>query len=292
MGSARSHWMLRWFRRRHEPTQPDQRPSPSHDGDAEQAYIREAERRRLRRLLQQQAELQYDREQALEAQKPSNRWTVRAAELEAAIAQVEADIKQWDQPQRVPSPPPELPPVPIQLIACDTTAPATLTLAIGTIACTWHEAIDWAERGHQLAPAQLVRDEVDLTPLFPTELTEDQRTTLSERLLTSLDLLATAMLQAIREQQPIDLPTLSSLVRPCPVCGGWRDLHDHCPTCLTRERHRQQLVSELRRLRKERDAVLSDMARTRDRLPIIERQLREIEADIAALQAKGVTLEN
>lgn len=284
--------MLRWFRRRHESTRPDQRPPSPQDGNIDQAYIREAERRRLRRLLQQQAELQYDREQALEAQKPSNRWTARVAELEAAIAQTEADIKQWDQPQRASSPPPELPPVPIQLIACDATAPATLTLAIGAIACTWHEAIDWAERGHQLAPAQLVRDEVDLTPLFPTELTEDQRTTLRERLLASLDLLAAAVLRAIREQQAIVLPPLSSLVRPCPICGGWRDLHDHCSDCLTREWHRQQLVSELRRLRKERDAVLSDMARIRDRLPIIERQLHEVEADIAALQAKGVTLEH
>jgi hypothetical protein len=52
----------------------------------------------------------------------------------------------------------------------------------------------------------------------------------------------------------------------------------------------QQLILERNRLRRERDEVFRDWQRARDRLPIIQRQLAEVEADIRQLEEKGVRL--
>ncbi|MFN3337411.1 MAG: hypothetical protein ACK42I_07925, partial [Thermomicrobium sp.] len=82
--------------------------------DSASSSVRQAERRRLARLLERRAALQYDLAQAEQALLPENRWTERIRELGAALAELEAELTHLEvSPVRTPEPP--LPAVAVQV---------------------------------------------------------------------------------------------------------------------------------------------------------------------------------
>ncbi len=256
--------------------------------DSALSTVREAERRRLARLLERRAALQYDLAQAEQALLAENRWTERIRELDAALAQVEAELAQLEgSPVRTPEP--ALPAIAVEVTVAAEAQPATISVAIDGMTFRWVEEVDWAERGHQLAPARLRRMEGDEAVLLAEVGYGRPREELRETLAASLELLAADALAAARREGVVWVPlTLADLARPCDRCGSWRDIRGRCPSCTARDWQRQQLLLERNQLRHERDAVYRDWQRTRDRLPVVRRQLAEIEADIRALEAKGV----
>uniref|UniRef100_A0A831TED9 Uncharacterized protein n=1 Tax=Thermorudis peleae TaxID=1382356 RepID=A0A831TED9_9BACT len=279
---------MAWWRLRRRAV-PEHSPSAAGTTGQEtaQPYIREAEQRRLLRLLKRRAELAYDLEQSEQALQPVNRWTERLDELSAAIAQAEADLDALKPPAPRDLPPP-LPPIPIEVISASSGPPAQVAVRIDTETFAWREEVDWSERGHQLAPSRLLRHRGDPASVAPASLPEHLREQLIERLSASLDQLAEDLLGTVSAAEPLPSLTLADLARPCPSCGGWQDQRGRCPVCVGLAWRRQQLQADVRRLRTERDATLADLQRARDRLPVIRRQLAEVEADIAALRAKGV----
>lgn len=258
--------------------------------DSASSYVREAERRRLARLLERRAALEYDLVQAEQALLPENRWAQRIRELEAALAEVETELTQLEvSPAQAPEP--ALPAVAVTVTVDAEAQPATVSLEIDGMTFRWVEEVDWAERGHQIAPARLRRVEGDVAALLAEVGYGRPREELLETLAASLELLAMDALAAARREGVVWVPlTLADLARPCDRCGGWRDVRGRCPTCTARDWQRQQLLLERNRLRQERDEVYRDWQRTRDRLPVVQRQLAEVEADIRALELKGVRL--
>lgn len=241
----------------------------------------------MARLLRRRDELRYDLSLSEQALRPENRWTERLRELDAAIGELEGRIAELD-PAPSPSPEPELPPVPVEVAVEPEETPATVTLTIAGMPLRWVEEIDWAERGHQLAPARLRRSEGEVAEVLRAVGYRMPSPALLETLAASLELVAADALSAARRERVWTPVALANLARPCDRCGGWRDVRGRCPTCAAREWERQQLLLERNRLRQERNEVFRDWQRARDRLPVIQRQLAEVEAEIRQLEAKGV----
>ena len=278
--------MRRWWRRDRDQ---DERPAADRPTNQPERPVREAERRRLARLYQRREELRYDLMLAEQARQPENRWTERLRELDAAIADLEEQRKALETAPPVLQPQP-LPPVPVEVRVDLQASPVTVELEISGVVLRWIEEVDWAERGHQIAPAQLRRVEDELEKVLAAVGYRDPSPELLATLAASADLVAADALETVRRRQVWTDIRLDDLARPCPACGGWRDLRDRCPTCAARAWRVQQLILERNRLRRERDEVFRDWQRARDRLPIIQRQLAEVEADIRQLEEKGVRL--
>ncbi len=277
--------MLRWWHRRR--AKPEAEPSGEAHEPVATPVVREAERRRLARLLRRREELSYDLALAEQALAEENRWTERVRELDSALAEVESQLAALEvAPRREAEP--GLPVVPVEVVVEPESSPVTVTLTVAGVSLRWVEEVDWAERGHQLAPARLRRVEGGAAAVLAAVGYPEPSATLVATLEASLDQLAADALAAVRQERHWTPVTLADLVRPCPHCGGWVDLRGRCPTCTALEWQRQQLSLERNRLRRERDEVLRDWQRMRDRLPVIRRQLAEVEADIRQLEAKGV----
>jgi hypothetical protein len=279
------------WRCRQGENQPEQPKKPS--GQPEQPteqrapYIRDAEVRSLRRLLQRRRDLEFDIEQALSAHQPVNRWTERVDQLNAAITQAQADLAAAT-PKHSGRPPLSLDETPIETVEVSPAERATVILRTGEHLLEYQEELDWAERGHQMALPQIYRIKGDVVALLPEPLEADERTRLVEHLRHSFATLANEVLERTIDDEPIRELTLADLARPCPDCGGWLDLKGRCPECTELDWQRQQIRADLSRLIKERNDVLRDMERLRERLPIIRRQLADVEGDIEELRRKGV----
>lgn len=271
-----------------EPDQP-KKPAgkPEEPTENRTAYIRDAEVRRLRRLLQRRRDLEFDIEQAGSARRPVNRWTERVDQLNAAIAQAQADLAAAT-PKHSDRPPLPLTETPIETVEVTQEEPATVALRIGESVLVYQEELDWAERGHQMALPQIYRSEGDVMPLLPPGLDTEERSRLVEHLRHSFATLANEVLERTIDEEPLRELTLADLARPCPDCGGWLDLKGRCPECTELDWQRQQIRADLSRLIKERNDVLREVERLRERLPIIHRQLADVEADIEELRRKGV----
>ena len=233
------------------------------------------------------AELARDIDQAGSARQPVNRWTERVDQLNAAIAQAQADLAAAT-PKPSGSPPLSLAETPIETVEVRPDEPATVVLRIGESVLEYQEELDWAERGHQMALPQIYRSAGDVIPLLPPALDADERTRLIEHLRHSFATLANDVLERTIDDEPRRELTLADLARPCPDCGGWLDLKGRCPECTELDWQRQQIRADLSRLIKERNDVLRELERLRERLPIIHRQIADVDADIEELRRKGV----
>lgn len=298
-------WIRNWLNRakqdqNQEPEQDREQPSQSggqtnqpppgaaSDEDHRQGFhIRDAERRQLRRLLRRQDDLTYDLERAEESLNEENQWTERIEQLNQAIEQAMAD-REAIEPAGDTSPRMQLDPVPVEIAELTEEEPATVTLRIGTTELAYREEIDWAERGHNVIMPELLRVSGDVEPLLPELDSVERIQELREHLLHSLSTYANQVLEhAAAGSEPPSI-TMASITRTCRACGGWLDQKNRCPICAELNWKRQEIDTDLRRLRKERDEVISDLERQQDRLPIIQRQLAETQADIDKLRAKGV----
>lgn len=249
--------------------------------------IRDAERRSLTRLLERRRNLQYDIARSETAFLPSNRWTGRLAELDDAIQQAGADLAAL-RPTPAVTPPLQLPEQPLEIVDVSPREPAAVRLRVGEAPFLYREELDWAERGHQLALPQLTLAEGEVERLVPAGIEGAERIRLASHLENGLAIVANEALERAVDGETPPGVTLADLARPCPACGGWRDVKGRCPACAALERRRDEIREALGRLIKERDDVGRELARARDRLPVFRRQLIDVEQDIEKLRAKGV----
>ena len=274
------------FWRRDRQQQPDQIGAKRHDGGSATIPIRDAERRRLSRLLTRRSNLEYDIADAETAFSPQNRWRERVEQLNDAVTQAEEDLEQL-RAQRGSTPHVELPATAIE-IDVQSTEPAQIALRVGTETFLFREELDWAERGHQVALPKLTQVSGDAGPLVPANLPDGVGELLESHLSNSFSIIAQEALRSTLDEESLPNLKLNDLVRPCEACGGWLDPLGRCPACTELNWQRQKINVALARLIDERNDVLADEERTRERLPVLRRQLQDVERDIEELRAKGV----
>ncbi len=273
-----------WRRDRHQ--DPDQSGSDQRQSGSATIPIRDAERRRLARLLTRHSNIEYDIAEAETAFMPRNRWTERLEQLNDAIGQAEEDLASL-RAERGATPDVELPATPIE-IDVESTDPAEIALRVGSAEFLFREELDWAERGHQLALPKLARVSGDALKLVPTGLNQSVKEQLASHLTNSLSIIANEALRHSLDEAALPDLTLADLVRPCDECGGWLDPLGRCPACVELNWKRQEIDAAAARLVDERNDVMADMERARERLPVLRRQYQDAEHDIEELRAKGV----
>ncbi len=254
-------------------------PAVRRTNDPNDPAVRERRRARLERHIR---DLRYDLDRAEQAQTDANRWTERVDGINQAIEQARQDIEtvMTVPPGWVPHP---LPAWPVVIESVQPNEPAEIRLRIGEVPFLYSEALDWAERGHQKAPPELRRAEGEIEHLMPETIPSDRRDELRDHLAHGLATLVTQVREDALDGKPIPSLTLADLASPCPTCGGWRDLKGRCPACQEREWQADHLRADIDRLIKERNDQLEELAKFRDRLPVLRRQLADSEAELAML---------
>jgi hypothetical protein len=250
------------------------RPAARRAAEPDDPQARERRRQRLERRIQ---DLRYDVGLAESATRSENRWTERIEQLNQAIEQAQCDA------QAALSAPPDqpgipLPPLPVIVERVEPGEPAEIVFRVGDETFRYAEDLDWAERGHQKAEAQLQRVEGDVDAIMPPTIPPERRAELREHLAHGLSTLADELRAAALDKRPLPAYTLADLARPCPECGGWRDLKGRCPACQQRQWQADHLRAEADRLLKERNDQFEEQRRWTERLPVLRRQLAEAEA--------------
>ncbi|HEX3723863.1 MAG TPA: hypothetical protein VHV31_13815 [Nitrolancea sp.] len=282
----RLNFWRRGNRPRTDPSSASQKTGPT-SPQSLTVPIRDAERRRLARLQTRRSNLEYDLSRAESAFLSHNRWTERVEQLDEAIQQANDDIAQLvPQPSDIPTV--RLPPTPIEITVVSIAEPAELILSISGEQLRYHEEVDWAERGHQLTLPTLVLYEGDVVPLVPPTLSPAERDLLADHLRNSFSIIANEALECATDGQELPSLTLADLTRACEQCGGWLDPKGRCPMCTRFEWQRNEIAEAAARLLDERNSTLAELDHTRERLPIIRRQIQEVDHDIAELRARGV----
>lgn len=248
-------------------------------GDPNDPAVRDRRRARLERRIN---DLRYDIGQAELARADSNRWTERVEGINQAIEQARRDVESvlTAPPGWTPQP---LPAWPVVVETVQPHEPAEVRLRVGEVPFHYSEALDWAERGHQKAPPELRRVDGEIDQLMPGSIPSERRAELRDHLAHGLATLVTQLRENALDGQPTPPLTLADLASPCPTCGGWRDLKGRCPACQEREWQADHLRAEIDRLIKERNDQLEELAKFRDRLPVLRRQLADSEAELATL---------
>lgn len=257
---------------RSQPRQPVQPRTPKVHDPATRARRRERLERRVR-------DLTYDIALAESALQRENRWNKRVEELDAAVEQARQDIKRLSEP-------PEdqtsitLPSWPVVIEHIRAEEPSEVRFRIGDVPFLYSEEIDWAERGHQRADLVLRHFEGDVTDLIPPDVPAERRDELAQHLSHSVSALAVLLRDNELEGRPQPELTLSDLAKPCPECGGWRDVRDRCLACQQREWQKQEINAEIQRLIDERDSQLNEVRRWQESLPVLRRQLENAEREL------------
>lgn len=235
--------------------------------------------RRRRRLEQRINNLRHDIAQAQSALEENNRWTKRAAELDAAIGQAREDLVTVQEPPPGKEPI-ALPATPIDIERVEAGPPSDVRVSIGDEAFRYSEEIDWSERGHQKSEFVLRRFAGNVERLIPEDIPADRREELREHLAHSVGALAEMLREHALEDKDLPALTLSDLATPCPKCHSWRDALDRCISCQRREWRAQEIRGEMERLLDERNSQLDEIARWRDALPVLRRQLDNARQEI------------
>lgn len=249
------------------------RRPPAAPPDAEAV---ERQRKRTERRVQ---DLRYDIAQAQAAASEPNRWTERIDQITQAIDQARRDAEAaLSVPEgRVGI---ELPPLPVIIEEVLAAEPARVRFQVGDLPFNYQEEVDWAERGHQKADGLLRRVTGDVDALLPPGIPPERVDELREHLAHGLATLAEQLRDDAAAGRTTPPLTLADLASPCPVCGGWRDLRGRCPACQERQWLSDRLRADADRLMKERNEQLNDMQRMRERLPMLQRQLADVEATL------------
>jgi hypothetical protein len=248
--------------------------------------------RRLTRLRNQFTATLYDIEQGELAIEDDNPWKHRIALLSEALETVEADYAQEEAV--VPGPFHPVPPTPIVDVNVTVESDvATVRYAVGGEKFVYEEPLDWAERGHQIARTELSQVAGEPAAVMPADVPEALRETLLHHLDHSLFVLATVLRDRTLDEEPLpEGLTLADLARPCPTCGGWTDYRGRCQNCARRQARLHELFRERDRLLNERASEIEEQHRIAERLPLARRRLADVEAELAALEAKIAEAEN
>ena len=254
-------------------------PVSQRTSDPNDPAVRERRRGRLERRIR---DLRYDIGQAESAQTDANRWMERVEGINQAIEQARRDTATVMTAPAGWTPHP-LPAWPVAAESVQPHEPAEIHLRVGDAAFHYSEALDWSERGHQKAPPELRRVAGEIEQLMPDSIPPERRAELRDHLAHGLATLVTQIREDALDSRPTPPLTLADLASPCPECGGWRDLKGRCPACQEREWQADHLRADIDRLIKERNDQLEELARFRDRLPVLRRQLADSEAELATL---------
>lgn len=226
----------------------------------------------------------FDIEQGELASEPENPWTHRIELLTEALATVEQDIKAVESIEPEPYHPlPATPIADINVVRDD--GAFTVSFTIDGNRFRYGEVLDWAERGHQVAPPDFRAEESHVEALIPGDTPHGLVQPLRQHLVDSLAVFATDLRDRALDETPLPAsPTLAELVRPCPTCGGWTDWRGRCDACTRRKANAQSLLQERNRLLRERSAESEERHRLAERLPIARRRLMDLEREIEAFE--------
>jgi len=243
--------------------------------------------RKLAALRRQRQAILFDIEQGELADTPDNPWTSRITLLGEAMQTVTDDLAIASRVALGPFHP--VPATQIAIEAIDEGDVATVAFTVGSERFVYADDPDWAERGHQIARTELVRQSGSVDTLIPSDTPTDLRAALGEHYSDSLFVFATNLRDRSLDGEPLpESPTLTDLARPCPVCGGWMDWRGTCQTCARRNAEAMALKREEVRLLDERAREAEDRARIVEGLSLARTRLRNVEADLARL---GETVE-
>lgn len=237
---------------------------------------------RLAQLRRRRDALMYDIDQGLLAQQPENPWQDRINLLTEALANVEADIASLESRPVVRRP--GVDPVPIESISAAGDDLIRVEFTIAGERFVFEEQADWDERGGPTVRGDLQPDAGDVSRLVPTSFNVDDRRALNDHLRESVAVFASNLRDRSLSGEPLpQSPTLQDLARPCLECGGWMDWNGRCAECAARDIERQRLRGEANRLDDERRKEAEERHRLAEGLPISQRRLAAVEADIRAL---------
>jgi hypothetical protein len=243
------------------------------------------DRAKLARLERNRLAAIFDVEQGELAASPDNPWRDRIGFLTEAMKTVDEDRKAVQQVTPAPWFP--VPPTPITGIVVETEPVASVAFSVGGNQFAYAEERDWAERGHSVTIGELRLQEGRVDDLLPEAVPADLRESLRNHLDESLFVFASDMRDRTIDQVALpEQPTLFDLAKPCPVCGGWLDWMGRCQVCRKRDVALQELKREENRLLSERSREAEERHRLEERLPVARRRLKDIETEIAALQAR------
>lgn len=239
---------------------------------------------RLEGLQRQRHAILFDIEQGELAAAPDNPWSQRMSLLTEAMASVAADVTQTQVVQ--PGPFVALPATPITNIAISVDDPASVAFTIGDERFIYSEDPDWAERGHQIARADLVARGGNPAALMPTNTPPELRESLAAHLADTCFVFATDLRDRALDAEPLpESPTLDQLSQPCPVCGGWTDWRGTCQACARRNARLSALRREETRLLDERNEEAEDRHKLVEGIALARKRLRDVEAEIARLES-------
>jgi hypothetical protein len=237
---------------------------------------------RLTELRRRRDALLYDIDQGLLAQQPEIPWQDRINLLTEALATVESDLAGIDARPVEHRPPVE--PIPIDAISAGGDDLVRIEFRIAGEHFVFEEQADWDERGGPTVRGDLQPVAGDVSRLVPPSFGVDDRRALNDHLRESIAVFASNLRDRSLAGDPMpQSPTLRDLARPCPKCGGWMDWNGRCDECAFRDLERQRLRSEANRLDDERRKEAEERHRLADGLPISQRRLMAVEADIRAL---------
>lgn len=224
----------------------------------------------------------FDVEQAALAGEALNPWLERVATIEEAARAVEADLARLSRPDAAPAGMP-MPSDAVTIAEVAVEPSPRVVVQVGDVELVYVEDLDWAERGFQLARTELHLESGDVSAVVPGSIVGEERAELVEVIRNSLFLLATEARDQMISGQPNPAPrTLGELAAPDGEFGGWVDLHGGSPRRREHAIRVGELTAELERLRTERERELEEMARWRERLPVAQRRLRDVDEQIAA----------
>ena len=236
---------------------------------------------RLVSLRKRREALVHDVASAEEAGTEHNRWRSEIALIDQAMSEIDRDLSEIGASVAPAGSP--LPSTPISNVTCETDVGIQVQFRIGEVEFHYAEEIDWAERGHQIARSELIREHGDIDALIPGEFPASERAALQSHLERSLFAFASDVRDRALNGQDPPSATLADLARPSPEFGGWLDWTGQSPIQMAQETERNRLREELDRLQAEVARLIEDEAKTAERLPIARRRLIELDREIEAI---------
>ena len=247
------------------------RPEPTADPEL-------AEKRS--RLQRRREAVVFDVEHSELAATPDNPWEQRVALIEEALAAVRADRTRIASEHRPAGRPVQ--PTEITELSADPGPPPSVSFRVRGEQFEFEEELDWAERGFQLARSELHHRTGDIARALPTEEAADAE--LVEHLTKSMFVLASDLRDRALAAEPFpERITLADLARPDQTDGGWFDWSGHSAAAAQKQAELREIDAEEQRLLTERAREIEEMEKLADRLPIAQRRLAEVDAEIAAL---------
>lgn len=211
----------------------------------------------------------------------NNRWRAEIALIDQAIEELDGDIELL--PVRSGPAGIALDPVPITVTSFTTEPAVALVLTIGGHEFRFEEDLDWAERGFQLARSDLSLVSGDVVTLLPAGLPVEAQTALSDHLGASMLVYASAVRDALLNDEPAPAATLADLAVPSEEHGDWLDWAGHSSFAQRMHLKRQELVQERDRLASERANLIEEEARVGESLPFARRRLAEVDRELSGL---------